>query len=108
MSLSLLLNRSGAGLGVLWLGWRPQDLGFDRALPAQEETGLSSHGAQEAGRGTPGEQASPSGCFWHLPHPLHPTAIDLLQPLLSCLDYCKGLPTAMFCHQQPPCPNCPP
>lgn len=45
MSLSSLLNRSGAGLG-----WHPQDLGLDQAPPAQEETGLSSRGAQEAGR----------------------------------------------------------
>lgn len=52
--LSLPLNRSGAGLGVSWLGWCPWDLGLQRAPPSQEGTGLSSRGAQGAGRGTPG------------------------------------------------------
>lgn len=56
MSLSSLLivleqgSRSCAQGGIF------RGLGLDLALPAQEETGLSSRGAQEARRGTPEEE----------------------------------------------------
>lgn len=104
MSSSLLLQRSGAGLGVLWPGRCP------RAPPAPQETGLSSHGAQEAGRGTPGQEggttpAWPRGCLGHLPPRLRPPAIDLAKPHLSCMDYCKGPPTAMSARSSFPIQN---
>lgn len=69
---------------------------MDQAPPAQPETGLSSRGAQEVGRGTQGRLGggvmAPSFSPWRL------LSIPLLQiwssPHLSCRDYCKRFPTA--------------
>lgn len=74
---------------------------MDQAPPAQPETGLSSRGAQEVGRGTQGRLGG--GCdgakLLPLAPPLHPPATDLVQPSPLLPGLLQKVPNSHVCHQ---------